>query len=119
MNKRKFFGTIIGIIFWSICIVFFTYAYYEWKSIDTSIVLGIQDLATQCSKGPDVNVTNVGPVFNPSDGVKVTFNLTNDLTTTQNFAVELRITSISDTLLVDDFKELFWIFGPLYILPSI
>ena len=106
MNKRKFLGTIIGAIFWTMCIVYFTYAYYEWKSINTNVVLGIQDLATQCNKGPNVTVTNIGPIFNPSDGVKVKFSLINELTNAQNFNIQLNITSISDNLLIDDFKWL-------------
>ena len=104
MNKRKFLGTIIGVIFWTMCIVFFTYAYYEWKSINTNVVLGIQDLATKCIKGPNVNVDDIGPVFNSSDGVAAEFSFVNDLNTTKNFDINLNITSISDNLLVDSFK---------------
>ena len=39
MNKRKLLGTILGIIFWSCCISFFTFAYYEWKSDNTDVLL--------------------------------------------------------------------------------
>ena len=86
MNKRKFLGTIIGVIFWTMCIVFFTYAYYEWKSINTDVSLTIQDLATKCIKGPNVNVNDIGPVFNSNEGVIVEFSLVNELNTDKDFA---------------------------------
>lgn len=104
MNKRKFFGTILGILFWSVCILFFTYAYYEWKSDDASIVFGIKDLTVRCIPGADVSATNIGPVLNYADGVSTKFSIENDMDKVMAVDLRLDITSISDNLLVDSFK---------------
>ena len=104
MNKRKILGTIIGLIFWSFCVVFFTYAYYDWKSNPTNVVLGIEDLNVECLVGADVNATNIGPVLNYQDGVKSEFSVKNPMA--DNMAIELRldITDISDNLLTEFVK---------------
>ena len=104
MNKRKLFGTILGIIFWSVCVVFFTFAYYEWRSTNTSIVIGINDLSTKCMPGTDVNVENIGPVLNYEDGVISEFSIENGINKEMAIDLRLDITSISDNLLVDSFK---------------
>ena len=55
INKRKIFGTIIGVLFWSICVLFFTYAYYEWKSENTSVVTTILDTTSAVS----IEISNI------------------------------------------------------------
>ena len=74
LNKRKVLGTIIGVLIWSICVLFFTYAYYEWKSTNTSVVIGIEDVTMKCLPGTDVNVNNICPVLDYRDGVKSNFS---------------------------------------------
>ena len=39
IDLRKFFGTIVGGIFFLCCVAYFTYAYYEWKSDETFKIL--------------------------------------------------------------------------------
>ena len=104
MNKRKFFGTIIGLILWSFCVVFFTYAYYDWKSVPTNIVLGIEDLSVECLVGAEVNATNIGPVLNYQDGVISEFNIKNGMDKEMAIDLRLDITNISDNLLVQSLK---------------
>ena len=102
MNKRKLFGTIIGLIFWSICVVFFTYAYYDWKSAPTNVVLGIEDLSVECVVGADVSATNIGPVLNYQDGIKAEFSINNIMSDNMAIELYLDITSISDVSLLTE-----------------
>ena len=44
MNKRKILGTILGAIMYGVCILYFTYAYYVWRSEETPLSFGIEDL---------------------------------------------------------------------------
>ena len=102
MDKRKILGAIIGLIFWSLCVVFFTYAYYDWKSNPTNVVLGIEDLNVDCLVGANVNATNIGPVLNYQDGVKAEFSIDNSMTDNMAIELYLDITSISDVNLLTE-----------------
>ena len=104
INKRKIFGTILGIAFWTACILFFTYAYYEWKSTNTNVLIAIEEVATQCLPGADVNINNIGPVLDYRDGVKTEFSIENGLDDVIGIDLRLDIESISDTLLTSSFK---------------
>ena len=104
IDLRKFFGTIVGGIFFLCCVAYFTYAYYEWKSDETSIALTIHEASVECTLGPDVIVSNIGPVLKISDGVKTSFGIENTFTEDMAVSVTLDITSISEELLDESFK---------------
>lgn len=104
IDKRKLFGTIIGGILFLSCILFFTYAYYNWKSENTAFSFDIQDASVICENGPGVNVSNIGPVLDYHDGVAATFKVENSGIEATTFTLSLNITSISDALLVESFK---------------
>ena len=102
VDTRKFFGTIIGGVFFLFCILYFTYAYYVWESEQSDVVLGIQDLSIECILGTDVNANDIGPVLNYQDGVKAEFSISSG--NTDVVTLSLDIASISENLLVDSFK---------------
>lgn len=104
LDKRKVFGTIIGSIVFICCVLFFTYAWYQWNSDTTGFSVTIEDLVINFVMGPDVNVSNIGPVLNYQDGVKSDFQAVNETGVEQSFSLYLNINSITDTLLVDSFK---------------
>ena len=82
IDKRKVIGTVIGIIFFISCLAYFTYAWYEWRSGNNTVNLTIKDSTAneflKCTFGPEVNVKNIGPVLNVSDGVKTNFTVKNE-----------------------------------------
>lgn len=104
IDIRKFFGSIIGGVLFLVFILFFTYAYYNWKSENKEVILNINDVSTECVMGSNVNATNIGPVLNYQDGVKAEFSIVNEESTDRVVSLGLDITSISSTLLVDYFK---------------
>lgn len=104
IDIRKFFGSIIGGVLFLAFILFFTYAYYNWKSENKEVILNINDVSTECVMGSNVNATNIGPVLNYQDGVKATFSIENGENKDRTISLSLNITSISSTLLVDYFK---------------
>ena len=106
MNKRKVLGTIIGIALYVFCIIFFTYAFYSWRSSNSGVSLNIteQNLKIEFITGTDVNAINIGPVLDYNDGVSTTFSISNPLTTDLEFNVILDITTISDNLKNETFK---------------
>lgn len=105
LDMRKVIGTIVGSIIFLACIAFFTYAFYNWRSENTLVNLGIQEsVDVEFTMGPDVNVENIGPVLDYNDGVKATFTANNSASSAVNLFVSLDISSITDTLLVESFK---------------
>ena len=104
IDWRKVLGTIIGGIIFLSCILFFTYAYYNWRSENTTVGFDIEDASLKCISGPSVNVHNIGPVLNYQDGVKAIFSVNNNKSGNATVSLSLDITSISDTLLVESFK---------------
>ena len=86
------------------CILFFTYAYYEWKSTNTSVVIGIEDVTMKCLPGTDINVNNIGPVLDYRDGVKSNFSIQNEMDKSMAIDLRLDIEFISDSLLTKSFN---------------
>lgn len=98
-------GTIVGGILFLSCILFFTYAYYNWKSENTTVDLVIKESnRTGCTLGDDVNALNIGPVLDLRDGVAASFSVGTEDAEGGVTSVYLDITSISSNLLVDYFK---------------
>ena len=53
MDKRKFWGSILGTTMFLVMLLGLTYAYYTWRSSDTSLTFSISDayfntLLTNC-----------------------------------------------------------------------
>ncbi len=106
INNRKVIGTIIGLIIFISCAFYFTYAFYQWKSSNSDVNLTIKDSTGggECSNGPNVDVSNIGPVLNVSDGVKANFSVKNKSSSSISLTLGLQITSISNPLRVESFK---------------
>ena len=104
IDKRKVIGTVIGIIFFISCLVYFTYAWYEWRSGNNTVNLTIKDSSVECTNGPSIEVKNIGPILSLKDGVKANFNIKNTGGEEINITLGLNITSISSSLRVSSFK---------------
>ena len=104
IDARKVVGTVIGIVIFVSCAFYFTYAWYQWKSGNSTVDLTIKDGSVECSSGPSVDVKNIGPVLNISDGVKTSFSVKNTGSVDTTLTLGLNITSISDSLKTESFK---------------
>ena len=108
MNKYKKF-MYIGIFILLISLVSSagTYAWFTWISpSNTSVTLSIGNLAdVTFTSGPDINITNLAPVYNYTDGVSTTFTVRNtNSTDSLLYKVKLEITSIANELKDESFK---------------
>ena len=84
-----------------------TYAWFTWISPNnTSVTLSIGNLAdVTFTSGPDINITNLAPVYNYTDGVSTTFTVRNaNSTDSLLYKVKLEITSIANELKDESFK---------------
>ena len=108
MNKYKKF-MYIGIFILLISLVSSagTYAWFTWISpSNTSVTLSIGNLAdVTFTSGPDINISNLAPVYNYTDGVSTTFTVRNtNSTDSLLYKVKLEITSIANELKNESFK---------------
>ena len=108
MNKNKIY-MYIGLFILLVSTVgsIGTYAWFTWSSTNnTSVTLSIGELAdVTFNTGPDIKVNNLSPVYNYTDGVYTTFNITNrDTTSNLLYTVKLNITSIDTELQDKTFK---------------
>ena len=108
MNKYKKF-MYIGIFILLISLVSSagTYAWFTWISpSNTSVTLSIGNLAdVTFTSGPDINISNLAPVYNYTDGVSTTFTVRNaNSTDSLLYKVKLEITSIANELKDESFK---------------
>ena len=84
-----------------------TYAWFTWISpSNTSVTLSIGNLAdVTFTSGPDINIINLAPVYNYTDGVSTTFTVRNaNSTDSLLYKVKLEITSIANELKDESFK---------------
>ena len=84
-----------------------TYAWFTWKSSSNiNVTLSIGNLAdVTFTSGPDINISNLAPVYNYTDGVSTTFVMKNNSTTNNlNYEIKLDVTSISNELKNESFK---------------
>ena len=84
-----------------------TYAWFTWKSSsNTNVTLSIGNLAdVTFTSGPDINISNLAPVYNYTDGVSTTFVMKNNSTTNNlNYEIKLDVTSISNEFKSESFK---------------
>ena len=84
-----------------------TYAWFTWISpSNTNVTLSIGTLAdVTFTSGPDINISNLAPVYNYTDGVSTTFTIRNaNSTDSLLYKVKLEITSIANELKDESFK---------------
>ena len=84
-----------------------TYAWFTWISpSNTNVTLSIGNLAdVTFTSGPDINISNLAPVYNYTDGVSTTFTVRNvNSTDSLLYKVKLEITSIANELKDESFK---------------
>ena len=84
-----------------------TYAWFTWISpSNTSVTLSIGNLAdVTFTSGPDINISNLAPVYNYTDGVSTTFTVRNtNSTDSLLYKVKLEIISIANELKDESFK---------------
>ena len=84
-----------------------TYAWFTWISpSNTSVTLSIGNLAdVTFTSGPDINISNLAPVYNYTDGVSTTFTVRNaNSADSLLYKVKLEITSIANELKNESFK---------------
>lgn len=107
---RKILGTLLGIVAFYMCIMYFTYAFYVWRSTNTAVNLVIEDFEFKFENDASVSFEKLGPVLDYLDkptiqnrGVAYT-----DFTAYSNLpgymAVNFNITSIATSLLTESFK---------------
>ena len=106
MSKRYIQIGILIVLISLVCLMG-TYAWFTWVSpSNTSVTLSIGNLAdVTFTSGPDINVSNLAPVYNYTDGVSTTFVMKNNSTTNNlNYEIKLDVTSISNELKSESFK---------------
>ena len=84
-----------------------TYALYTWASSEnTELTTTIGNLATvHFDEGDNINVANIGPVFNyEQDGEITTFDVINLTSEELNLQVKINVTTITDNLKESTFK---------------
>ena len=84
-----------------------TYAWFTWISpSNTSVTLSIGTLAdVTFTSGLDINISNLAPVYNYTDGVSTTFTVRNtNSIDSLLYKVKLEITSIANELKDESFK---------------
>ena len=108
MDKYKKFMYIgIFILLISLVSSVGTYAWFTWISpSNTSVTLSIGNLAdVTFTSGPDINISNLAPVYNYTDGVNTTFTVRNaNSTDSLLYKVKLEIASIANELKDESFK---------------
>ena len=106
MSKRYIQIGILIVLISLVCLMG-TYAWFTWASpSNTSVTLSIGNLAdVTFTSGPDINISNLAPVYNYTDGVSTTFVMKNNSTTNNlNYEIKLDVTSISNELKSESFK---------------
>ncbi len=108
IKSRSFVITLL-LVFIALIIAGVTYAWFTWSSTDnTNMTMQIGEYTTVTfSGGNAINVNNLAPVYNYTDGESTSFSLTNnndDITKEFKYNVYLDITTISNELKTTVFK---------------
>ncbi|MCI6266987.1 MAG: InlB B-repeat-containing protein, partial [Erysipelotrichaceae bacterium] len=103
-NKKKFFGSILGVILFTIVVLAFSYASYIWKSEDTIVTFDINDSYFYCESGIEVVLNGLSPVLDYRSGSYQTFKVNNIGRTATRFSLSLNVTNIDDSLKSESFK---------------
>ena len=107
--KSRSFVITLFLVFIALIIAGVTYAWFTWSSTDnTNMTMQIGEYTTVTfSGGNAINVNNLAPVYNYTDGESTSFSLTNnndDITMEFKYNVYLDITTISNELKTTVFK---------------
>ena len=105
INRRKIWGMALGIIIYVCTIVIATYSYYSWKSEDTLVTLNLNDSYYYCESDIDVVINSLSPVLVYRDETYQTFKVNNIGRQDTTFSLNLNISNIDESLLVDSFKH--------------
>ena len=108
VDSKKLAGTIIGGIAFIFCLIFFTYAWYVWRSGNITLggdITDITQIDITLDNDGDVSSSNIGPVLNPEDGIVAGFSADNKGSLVHLY-IDLKINSIDSELLRDNFKYL-------------
>ena len=104
MDKRKFWGSILGTTMFLVMLLGLTYAYYTWRSTDTSLTFSISDAYFKCQSGIETHTTSLEPVNDYKLGSYQTFAVNNVGMTDTTFSLTMDITSIDEELIAEDVK---------------
>lgn len=106
VNSHLFIA-VVFVLLMSMVTVVGTYAWFTWRNPeDTSLKLTIGHLAdVTFTNGPDIDAS-LNPVFNYSDGLMTTIDVTNKNTTSEvaSYKISLHISSIAPELCKEDVK---------------
>ncbi len=107
--KSRSFVITLFLVFIALIIAGVTYAWFTWSSTDnTNMTMQIGEYTVVTfSGGNAINVNNLAPVYNYTDGESTSFSLTNnndDITKEFKYNVYLDITTISNELKTTVFK---------------
>ena len=101
-DKRKLFGTILGLIMFSLTIVSLTYAYYSWRSSNTVVTFNIQDNVFFCETNINSSVSNLSPVNDYKQGTHQSFIVKNIGRQDTTFSLTMNVTNISSDVIKDE-----------------
>lgn len=104
IDKRKFFGTIMGMLMFLGLIATLTYAMYFWKSEDTELAFSISDEYFHCESGIESNINGLAPVIDYRNGSYQRFSVNNIGRADTTFSLTMNITDMDDTLKSESLK---------------
>ena len=83
-----------------------TYAWFTWSSTDnTNLKMSIGEIADVIFKGgPEINTDQLTPVFNYTDGEKISFSIENKSSSTIYHSVDFHLASLPGELQAFSFK---------------
>lgn len=98
--NNKFFILILLVVLIVFIAITGTYAWFTWSSKEnTDLTMTIGELAdVMISGGGNINVENMGPVFNYEDGAHTSITINNKSGNSINHSIKMSISTISDSL---------------------
>ena len=117
-KRRKLWGTIVGVVFFIVCMFSLTFAYYAWKSANTNVDVGIHDggLKYVYKKSASIEGANLSPILDYTDSsyyadsnygkylIYSDYTATNTKSDTYMMYAKINIISMSDALKSTGFK---------------
>ena len=117
-KRRKLWGTIVGVVFFIVCMFSLTFAYYVWKSANTNVDVGIHDggLKYVYKKSASIEGANLSPILDYTDSsyyadsnygkylIYTDYTATNTKSDTYMMYAKINIISMSDALKSTGFK---------------
>ena len=103
-DKRKLFGTILGIILFGLTVMSITFAYYSWRSSNTDVTFSISDSTFTCETDLDSSISSLAPVTDYRNGTHQVFSVKNIGRSDTTFSLTMNISNISNVLKHPSFK---------------